>query len=60
MQMFDCDDNGPIKEYIGCKIDYNLDERWLKFTQPVMVQSFQDEFDLSKEASKPTTPAETG
>ena len=39
-----CDDIGPMKEYIGTKIDVNHATRSLKITQPVLVKSLIDEF----------------
>lgn len=55
---FECDDVGWLEEYAGCKIDINREERKLKFTQPVLIQSFTDEFNLPKR--KYSTPAEQG
>ena len=46
MQRFDCDDVGELKEHVGCKLDWNKGEKWLKFTQPIFLQSYQDEFEL--------------
>jgi hypothetical protein len=43
---FGCDDLGELNEYVGCKIDRNEDS--VKFTQPVMIQNYEDEFDLNK------------
>ncbi len=57
-KLFDCDDVGAFEEYVGCKIDHNVKERSLKFTQPVLTQSFEDEFDLPD--YKYMTPAESG
>jgi hypothetical protein len=59
MMRFDCDEVGNMDEYVGCKLERNWDEGWIKFTQPVLLQSFHDEFDLPDEKS-PTTPAEPG
>jgi hypothetical protein len=56
MERIDCDDVGEMKEYIGCKIDRK--GRQLKITQPVLLQSFIDEFDLPNDKSYPNTPAE--
>lgn len=56
---FDCDDVGEVKEYVGCKIIHDEKDRSIKFVQPVMIQSFGDEFDTDKN-NKPTTPAVTG
>ena len=44
MDRFDCDEIGKLTEYIGCKIDRG--NGWMKLTQPVLLQSFEDEFDL--------------
>ena len=43
---FDIDEVGELAEYVGCKIDYNREERSILITQPVLVQSFEDEFKL--------------
>ena len=45
-RLFDFDDVGDIEEYVGCKID--CDNMSFNFTQPFMVQSFNDEFDVPK------------
>jgi hypothetical protein len=39
---FDCDKVGNMEEYVGCKLECNLEERWIKFTQPVLLQSYTD------------------
>jgi hypothetical protein len=44
-------------EYIGCKIDRK--KNLMKLTQPVLIQSFEDEFDLSN-AKSYITPGELG
>ena len=59
MQRFDCDDVGELKEYVGCTLDWNKEEKWLKFTQPFLLQSYQDEFQLPSDG-KFATPAEPG
>ena len=51
---FDCDDLGKIEEYVGCKIDINRENRSMRITQPVLSQSFKDEFDLA--SMDPVTP----
>ena len=33
---------GELKEYVGCKVNHTAD--WIRFTQPVKVQRFVDEF----------------
>jgi hypothetical protein len=55
---FTLDEQGEIQEYVGCKIERNKKERWMKLTQPVMIQSFSDEFDLPDET--PLLPARPG
>jgi hypothetical protein len=35
-----------LNEYVGCKIDKGED--FVKFTQPVLLQSYEDGFDLNK------------
>ena len=56
---FECDEQGELKEYIGCKIDRDKEQRSIKFTQPVMLQSFEDEFNLP-EGDPPELPATAG
>jgi hypothetical protein len=56
---FDCDIIGNMNEYVGCKLEQNKEKRWIKFTQPVLLQSYTDEFNLPDEL-QPTTPAEGG
>ena len=59
-QRFDCDDVGGMDEYIGCKLERNWDEGWIKFTQPVLIQSLSDEFNLPEDGPEPLTPTEAG
>ena len=59
MERFDCDEVGNMDEYVGCKLERNWDEGWVKFLQPVLLQSYHDEFNLPDEKN-PTTPAEPG
>ena len=60
MQHFYCDDISEMKEYVGCKTDIKPDDKWMHFTQPVMVvQSFKDEFDIEDAMRRPpTSPGE--
>ena len=58
LQRFDCDDLGELTEYVGCKIYRDKKKRTLRFTQPVLIQSFEDQFDLEKK--NPVIPAEAG
>jgi len=42
---FDCDEVGELTEFVGCKLDRTTDGG-LRLTQPVLLQSYVDEFDL--------------
>ena len=48
MQRFDCTEQGEVKEYVGCKIEHDK-KGSIRFTQPVMIQSFEKEFDTNEE-----------
>ena len=56
MKIFPCDDIGEFKEYVGCKLTRTRGE--MKFTQPVLLQSYKDEFKLPDK--KFETPAQAG
>jgi Reverse transcriptase (RNA-dependent DNA polymerase). len=56
---FDCDEVDDLSEYIGCKLEHNKEERSIKFTQPVLLQSFEDEFELPERGDF-KTPAPAG
>jgi hypothetical protein len=56
---FECDYLGPMKEYLGCKIDHDRKNGSMKITQPVMIQSFEDEFNINTDRKR-ITPAEPG
>jgi hypothetical protein len=58
--LFDCEEIETISEYVGCKLDYNKVVGKLKITQPVLLQSFHDEFPLPNSERKFKTPAEPG
>ena len=58
--LIDCDDIGPLTDYIGNKIEFNRDERWLRLTQPVVLRSFKDEFTFSEPNKCLKTPAVPG
>ena len=47
-----------MEEYVGCKVDINREKASMKITQPMLLQSFKDEFDLSDKANN--TPKEPG
>lgn len=53
---FNCDNIGEFKEYVGCKIERKVDS--IKLTQPVLLQSYKDEFPLS--GRDYDTPGEPG
>ena len=55
---FTLDEGSKLSEYVGCKIDWDLENRTMKLTQPVLLQSFSDEFDLPN--AVPVTPAIAG
>ena len=55
-KQFECDDVGWMNEYVGCKVNINRKENAMKITQPVLLQSFKDEFDLPTKSYD--TPAE--
>ncbi len=59
MERFDCDEIGNMDEYVGCKVERDLAKGTIKLTQPVMLQSFEDEFDLP-DGPSPNTPATPG
>jgi hypothetical protein len=59
-KLVDCDDIGEMKECVGCKVERNWQERWIRLTQPVMLQSFKDEFNLDEHGKDPRTKAEPG
>jgi hypothetical protein len=50
-----CDDGGELTEYVGCKLDWDKVNGTLKFTQPVLLQSFSDEFGVEGH-DMPITP----
>jgi len=72
-ELFECDDIGDMEVYVDCKIDKSIDksinrsinrsinksEGSIKFTQPVILQSFKDEFNLWN-MCKTITSAEPG
>jgi hypothetical protein len=48
MKQGECEDDGEISEFVGCIIDRNRAERWLKLTQPALLQSLTDEFKITE------------
>ena len=62
MKEFECSDEGELKEYVGCKLDIRRDSKGLssiKFMQPVLIQSYSDEFDIPS-GKFPITPGKPG
>ena len=57
MKEFDCEDCGRLEEYVGNKIEY-LGEDAIQFTQPVLLQSFNDKLELPTRCDY--TPAQPG
>ena len=57
MKHFDCDDTGEMKEYVGNKITKS--GGMMKLTQPVLLQSFEDEFEFKRD-TKVMNPAVPG
>ena len=57
MNKFEYDDIGEINEYLGCKIDWNWEDKQLRLTQPVLLQSYEDEFELPPTGRSTNTPA---
>jgi hypothetical protein len=49
-----CDIIGNMNEYVGCKIERNTIEGWIKFMQPVLLQSCTNKFEIPEEI-KPTS-----
>jgi hypothetical protein len=54
-QYFECEDIGELKEYVGCKINWNKKDKSLKISQPVIIRSFQDEFGVKPDFKLETT-----
>ena len=47
-----------MKEYVGCKIDKDKNSREIKITQPALLQSYKDEYNI--ENKKTSNPVEVG
>ena len=58
-KLFNCDNSGEVKEYIGTKVDVDKDTRTIRLTQLVLIKSFVDKFGVT-ENGKVTTPAAPG
>ena len=58
-QLFECDDSGELIEYIGNKVQLDREKGLVCLTQPVLIQSFQDECGAQNDRNW-ETPALTG
>jgi hypothetical protein len=56
---FDYEEIGEVDGYVGCKVERNYENNSIKLTQPVMLQSFIDEFNLPN-GPAPNIPATPG
>ena len=59
-EKIDCDDVGPLADYIGNKIDIDCKNCSMRVTQLVLLRSFKDEFNVEVLENCPTTPAAPG
>jgi Reverse transcriptase (RNA-dependent DNA polymerase) len=57
---FECDEVGETMEYVGLKLEYKPEQGYMKITQPVLLQSLDDEFTVPKgdPVATPGTPNE--
>jgi hypothetical protein len=53
----ECKDSGDLVEYIGCKLDRDVEGRTTNITQPVLLQSLTDEFELPAREYRVPDPA---
>eukprot|EP00957_Ditylum_brightwellii_P123347 9405115-Ditylum_brightwellii.AAC.1 len=60
MNLFECKELGEVDEYVGCKIDYDRKDRSMSITQPIILQSYKDKFNLDGHGKVPKTPIEPG
>ena len=58
--LLECDELGQMDEYMGCKVERNMEEHYIKLTQPALLQSYEDEFNMDEHRLTPITPAEPG
>ena len=59
--LWDCKDLGELKEYVGCKVERT--DSTIRFTQPVKIQRFLDEFKCLENDGgdkRPSTPSPPG
>ena len=55
-EVFDCDNVGEMNEYVGTHVKRDVENLELRLVQPVIIQSFRDEFGIKQSNVK--TPAE--
>jgi hypothetical protein len=57
MQQFECDNCGPMDEYVGCTLE-KCKSGGIKFHQKALLQSYDDEFNIKdlKKFNSPATP----
>eukprot|EP00957_Ditylum_brightwellii_P118771 9058277-Ditylum_brightwellii.AAC.1 len=60
MLQFKCNELGEMDEYVGCKVKRDLAAQSIRLTQPVLLQSYRNKFQLDHHGLTPSTPAETG
>ena len=58
--LYKCDNLGYTNEYIRYKIDWNLEEGYVNLTQPVLIQSYGNEFGFYVHGLTLQTRAEKG
>ena len=59
-EIVDYDNSGPMRQYIGTKIDINKEKKKLKIMQPVLVKSLVDKFMFDEPSAKPDIPGMAG
>eukprot|EP00957_Ditylum_brightwellii_P083956 6381588-Ditylum_brightwellii.AAC.1 len=60
MSQFECNKLGEMDKYVGCKVEQDHVAITIKLMQPVLLQSYSNEFELDEHGHMPTTPAELG
>ena len=59
MYLFDCKDVGEMHEHVGCRVERNREEGWIRLTQPVKIQKFVNECNIDIKSNRiASTPAE--
>jgi hypothetical protein len=54
-----CGAVGELKECVGCEIERNMDKGSVKLTQPALMQSCSNEFDLLRGETDPQNKGDT-